>query len=186
MVAPNTRNILKIPGRLVKDPTDLTAAYPHGGTELGIARDCRWSPGIKAEKIVPEEYKTPIAAIVTDEEAVMALVLRTQDKDMIQAAFPNTQLSADNDAGILGKVAGSGHNRAGFDLATKGFKLLFSPQAVDRHPHVLFYNAVPLLDETVELQLSIAEEFGIPLMFLAMPDARGWTYAADLRDNITL
>lgn len=186
MVAPNVRNILRIPGRLVKDPTDLTAAYPHGGTELGIVRDLRWSPGIKTERLSPEEFKTPVAALITDEEPVMACTLRTWDNDLLAAIFPNIQTSQDGDVGLLGKVAGSSHNRPGYDLGNKGFKLLFSPQAVDHHPHLLFYRAVPLFDDTVDLQLSIAEEFGMSLMFVGMPDAQGRTYAKDLRDNLSL
>ena len=186
MSAPRTRDILRVPGRLVLNPTNIAAAYPHGGTELGVCRDVVFRPGIRTERLIAEEYKVPVGLVVTDEEAVLAGVLRTWDNDLINALFQNVQTSGAGDVGILGRVSGAGVNRAGYNLVNKAAKILFSPQAVDHHRHVVLYNAVPMLDETLELQHSIGEEFGLAFMFLATPDPQGRTYTQDLRDNITL
>ncbi len=186
MSAPNVRNILRMPGRLVKNPTNLAADYPHGGTELGVVRDIVWKIGTKTEDLIAEEFGTPVSVIVTQEIAVVACVLRSWDNDMITSVFRNIQTSVQGDVGIKGAVNGSGINRTGYDMVNKGMKLLFSPIAVDHHRHLLLYNAVPMTDESAELQMSIAEEFGMSLMFKALPDSNGRTLAADLRDNLSL
>ena len=80
----------------------------------------------------------------------------------------------------------SGVKRAGTDLSTRAFKLLFSPHAVNQHRAVLIYNAVPMPAESAEIQLSIGREFGLALMFRCLPDELGRVYSVDLRQNMTL
>lgn len=186
MSAPLAANVLYLPGKLVKDPTDLTAAYPHGGTELGMVRNLQWQPGIKYDKAIAEEWKTAVAAFVEEEHAVIACVLRTWDDDVLRTVFPNTQIDSFGQVGIYSRVQGAGVNRAGFDLASRGFKLFFSPKAVDNQRALLFYNAVPLIDESTQLQLSLGREAGFALMFEAFPDSQGRLLTFDFRENIAL
>jgi hypothetical protein len=105
---------------------------------------------------------------------------------MMSAVWHNTQTSAYGEVGVVGKVSGDGIKRAGTDLVARGFKLLFAPVADDRHPSVLLYNAVPMPNESAELQLSIGREMGLALIFHAIPDTTGRTYAVDLRSNLSL
>lgn len=185
MSAPLAANVLHLPGKLVKDPTSLLSAYPHGGTELGMIRNMQWQPGIKYDKAISEEWKTAVAAFVEEERAVVACVLRTWDDDLLAQLFPNTQIDSYGQVGVLSRVQGVGVNRAGFDMAGRGFKLLFSPKAIDSQRCLLLYNAVPLLEEGMQLQLSIGREAGFALMFEAMPDSQGRLYAFDFRENIS-
>jgi hypothetical protein len=185
MATPVSRNVIRMPGRLIKDPTSLSSDTP-GGTELGIVRDIYWMPGLKVERLHAEEFGAKIAAPVVEEHAIMACTLRSWDDSMISAVFRNVQTSQYNETGILGKVSGSGVNRAGYDMVNKGFKLFFLPDSPDYHRSLIFYNAVPVVDESLQLQLSISEEFGLSIMFEAFPDSRGWTYAFDMRDALTL
>jgi hypothetical protein len=186
MAAPNVRNVIRVPGRLVKDPTNLQAAYPHGGTELGIARTMEYRPGIETQELIAEEWKRPIGVVVTMERPVMAGVLRTWDNSMMAALFHNTQTDAFGEVGIVGSSQGAGINRAGYDLKEKGIVLFFSPHAVDDHRCIIFYNAVPVIEESARIGLSIKEEFGIPFFFTAMPDRQGRDHKVDLRANLTL
>lgn len=186
MTTPNPRNILKIPGRLVANPTDLSAAYPHGGTELGVVRDVVINFGVQVDFPIAEEFKAPIAAILQAENPVLACVLRSWDDAMLSRIWHNIETSAFGEVGIHGAVSGSGIKRAGTNLASRAIKLFFSPHAVDQHRAIFLYQAVPLPAETSELQLSIGREFGMALMFRALPDHLGRTYAVDLRQNIDL
>lgn len=180
MAAPNVDNIYRSPGRLVANPTSLQSAYPHGGTELGIARDMMFRPNIKTRKLIAEEYKAVVEVVVTGVEAVMAGVLRTWDPDLIKTLFLGSQ----------GSVGGIQHNvrthRAGYALSNKGITLFFSPMAVDLHECILIYNAVPIVDEAFEMRLSLDEELGVPFFFQALPDSQGRDFAIDLRKNLTL
>lgn len=178
------RNILRIPGRLVKNPTDMTAVFPYGGTELGVFRDMWWSIGIKSERLVPEDIKAGVAHIVTEFEPVASCCLRSWDNDFIASVFMNAQTDSFGEVGDAGKVQGT--RRAGFDLADLNFKLLFAPLAEDFHRFLYFPNAIPLIDETQQIRLSLAEEFGIVVLFSAAPDSQGRTHIWDIKENIVL
>lgn len=183
MSAPNVSNIYRSPGRLVKNPTSLTSAYPFGGTELGIARDMAFKPMIATRKLIAEEFKSPVEVILTGTQAVMTGVMRTWDNSMMSTLFPEVTTSSAGDVGIVDTVAGA---RPGYPLTRKACVLLFSPLAVDLHKSILIYNAVPIVDEAFEMRLSLAEEFGLPFAFQAIPDAYGRSYAIDLRANLSL
>lgn len=186
MAAPSPRNILKIPGKLVAGPTNLSAAYPFGGTELGVVRDLVMNFGVSVDFPMAEEFKTPIAAILKEENPVFACVLRSWDDAMLSRVFHNTRTSDYGEVGVLGRVGSAATKRAGTNLATRAISLLFSPHAVDQHRAILMYQAVPMPAETAELQLSIGREFGLALMFRCLPDQLGRMYDVDLRENMTL
>lgn len=186
MASKNVRNILRVPGRLVKSPTSLATAFPHGGTELGVVRDMVFKPGIKTTEIVAEEFgSTPIQSTYVGERAVFACVLRSYDNDMLSTVFPNTSAGSSTGDQIVNADVNTG-NRAGYNWSGSACALLFSPKAVDRHPHILIYNAHPLVEETAALQMSIGEEFGLAVMFLAVPDSTGRLYTIGKRDDLSI
>jgi hypothetical protein len=86
----NVRNILRFPGRLCKTPTNLAAAFPHGGTELGVVRDMVFRPMVSTTPIHAEEFGRTVEVIVTKESAVFACVLRSYDNDLLSDVFHNT------------------------------------------------------------------------------------------------
>lgn len=186
MSTPRAHDILRVPGRLVKNPTDLAAAYPYGGTELGVVRDIEWSPGIHSEKLHAEEFGLAVGALITHQEGVLAAVLRSWDGDFLSTIFHNIQADEFGEIGVLGRVSGSGINRTGYDEFDKGFKLLFAPFAENHHRFLLLHNAVPLVEDTFKLRLTLADEFGLPVMFYAGADAQGRTFTWDIKENIAL
>lgn len=186
MSAPYARDVLRIPGKLVKTPTNLSAAFPYGGTELGVVRDMAFQVGHKTDLPEAEEFKAIAAVLNSGESPVFACVLRSWDNDMISTVWHNIQTSTHGQVGMVGKVSGSGITRAGANLTSRGIKLLFAPQADDIHPSILIYNAVPMLAESSELQLSIGREMGLALIFRGLPDSTGRTFVVDQRSNLTL
>jgi hypothetical protein len=183
MVAPNIDNLYRSPGRLVKNPTALQSPYPHGGVELGIARDILFRPKIQTETLIAEEFKTAVEVVFTGQMAVIAGVMRTWDNDMMTTLFYGQQIDSRGNIGLNYNASG---NRAGKALSSKGIVLLFSPMAVDAQKHILIYNAVPVVDEAFEMKVSLAEELGIPFFFQALPDVYGRVYAVDFRANLSL
>lgn len=183
MATADIKNIVRLRGRLVKDPTNLSTAFPHGGTALGLARDMVFRFGFKTTFVHAEEFGARVETIFAGETAVFAAVLREFDKDAVSAIFPNTGASG---ALIKGNASGSGINRAGTLLSSKSFKLLFSPTAVDHHQFVVIYKAVPMLEETAEFQMSLGDEVGIAVMFQAIPDSAGKLYQIGKKADISL
>lgn len=187
MAAPSTSKIFRFPGRLIKSPTSLSAVAPYGGTELGIARNMVFRLGIKTTPSQAEELGRTVAVTLVGEEAVLACVLRTYDNDAISTLFPNTTAPTLGRHRLIdGRASGSGINRAGYNLAGKAVALLFVPKAVEEHPAILIYNAVPVIDEAAELQASIGAEFGIACMFKALPDSTGRDYSIGSLSDLTL
>lgn len=189
MAAANVQDVLRVPGRLVKDPTDITADFPHGGTELGLTRDAEMRFGIRTALVTAEEWgQQAVESIYAGESAVFAAVLREWDNDAIALMFPNTGTGPTSEANktILGRVSGAGVNRAGYLLSTQSAVILFSPLAVDRHPMVIIRKAIPMVEETSMLSLSLAEELGIGVVWQAIPNATGQVYDIGRREDLTL
>ena len=191
MASPNVRNILRLPGRLVAAPTNLLAAYPHGGVELGVVRDVEFRPGIKASLVTAEEYGGVVTeAIYAGEAPILACVLRSFDNDLIERLFLNTSVpvvsGASGDRIILGRASGAGVNRAGTLRDASAIVLLFTPKNVDMHPMVLIRRAIPMVEETAALALSLSQELGLGLVFYCAPDSSGRTYDVGKRQDLTL
>lgn len=177
MATRSVRNVIRAPGKLIKDPTNLSAADPYGGTELGVVRNLVFRPGHETEESLGEEFGRVVAATLVAERAVFACVLRSWDNDMLAAVFPNTAAPTKGRFRLVhGRASGGSFNRAGYALDSLAFKLLFVPFAVEEHPALIMYNAVPMVDESAEIQMSIGAEYGLALMFKATPDATGRDY----------
>ncbi len=186
MATRDVRNVLRVPGRLIMNPTDLSIDAPHGGTELGLVRDAEFRLGIKTSVVTAEEFGVqPIEYVYAGEAAVMAAVLREFDEDAIQAIFPDTA------PGMCGPISTISYDvnddpRAGRFLSAQSFSLLFSPRSLDRHPMILLYKVIPLVEESSLLNLSLSEELGIGVMFHCIPDASGRVYSIGHRGDLTL
>lgn len=187
MTAPLAGNVLYLPGKLIKNPTQIAGGtFPYGGTELGLIRNARWQPGLTYDRAIAEEWGTTVAAFIEEERSIVACVLRSWDDALLATLFPNTQTDRYGQVGILGRFLGSGVARSGFDITTRSFGLLFAPMAASRQRHLYLHNAYALVEESMELQLSIGREAGFALMFEALPDSQGRSFTFDFPENIQL
>lgn len=195
------RNILHIPGHLCINPTDISDSteFPYGGTALGVTREAEMRFGIKTSLVYAEEFGTPVEAVYTGDTALFAFVIRDLDNDALATVFPNTATgSTSGDKVIEGRVSGVSENRAGYTMSSQSVKLLFAPRVentdpssttyipFDEQPMVLIPKAVPLVEETSMLQLSIKAEIGVGVVFQAIPDSSGRLYDVGKRGDITL
>lgn len=170
MAAPNTRNVVKIPGTLVKNPTNLSAAYPYGGTILGEIRAFSFAVQSKHEEITAEEWGDQVVDIVHGGTSVkLSCVLRGFDNDALEAIFPDTEVAVPSRERRISWRVDNG--RAGTLLSTLSFVLLFVPKAADRHNAVLMRDAVPVVEDALELLLSQDKEAELPVLFYGRPDA---------------
>lgn len=163
MATPNVRDILRVPGKLCINPTNLTAAFPHGGTALGIVHDVAIRLEQPCQYITAEEYgNQKIEGVIVTSGCSLGFILRGWDNDCLNRLFPNTFLG-----GVTGKryIVDPGTIRPGERLTSRAVVLLFSPDDPNRHPMFEMFSAVPAVDETREIQMRMDEDFGIPVIF---------------------
>ena len=184
MAAPTIANIQRIRGKICSGPTDATAAYPHGGTALGLVGSVEWRIiPIRGEVTAEEYHGQTIEIIEGAENVLLAAVLREWDSDAIAALFPSTSTSTTS-----GKVSASRTytTTRGALGSSRAVKLLFSPQATEEHPALLLYRAVPLITEQASMAYSLDREWQMPVIFQGLPDATGRIYQSALLEDLTL
>lgn len=178
MATANPRNIRRFRGRLAWNPTDLTTAFPHGGTELGEIRDSIFTFGIQSEEIRAEEWSNvPVEYVYDGSHGALAAVLRSFDDDAISAIFPDTPTGATTGKQIIrGAVSGSGVTLGGKLLSDLSGILAVSPHSPETEEFLVLYNAIPLVDARAQLQYSAGTDVGMAVVFRAAPDAsfRQW------------
>ena len=183
MSIPNIDDILRVPGRLCIDPTNLAIAYPHGGIGIGVIRNILVKQASVSYSVTAEEFgKETVDMVYGGETWVLGAVLRSYDKDAIQKLFPNTSL------GVSGQrvISHPGATREGHLLSSRTVKLLFSPDDTTNHPMVLLHKAAPLVEETAEFNLSLAQELGLAIMFVGLRDASNRVIAIGIGSDLTL
>jgi hypothetical protein len=186
MVAPNVRDIISVPGRLSFGPSNLTTAYPHGGTALGIVQDIAITLEQPTQYVLAEEYgNQKIEGIVSGEGCAIGAVLRSWDRDAITRVFKNTALGA-----VTGKrrVAASTQTdpSIGIRLSGRSIVLVFTPDDVERHPMFLMRRALPAIKETSEVAMRLDVELSLPVFFYGIRDTAGLLYDWGMARDITL
>lgn len=180
MATANVRNILKIPGRLIKDPTNLAAASPYGGTELGLASSILFKPRAKHVPITAEEFGGAVAEVLYGgDSCLLAATLRGLDNDAASAVFVDTATGSPSGDTVPRSRAATDATRAGIKLSANSLTLLFAPKAPLRQPAILIRDAIPVITEETEIALSQGAEFSVPVLFYGIPDGsnRSWEIA---------
>lgn len=187
MAAPDVLKALRVPGRIAVAPTDLTTAWPHGGTGLGLVQAVTLKRAqahvpIRAEDFGPVEV---IDELYLGEAYELAFLLRGWDGDGWGQVFPNTFTGSTG--GLVGlRYPGSvypGELRGG-----AAAKVLFTPDDPLRHPAVYFPQAIAVAGETEELYLHRKKELVLKAAFVATRDAAtaGRLAQVQLLEDLTL
>lgn len=171
MVAGNVSQILRVPGRIVIDPTDLSAAYPHGGTEVGhVKMVVIQEVGNPPLPVVSELLAEPIDVLDGDNEWVCSFFVRGWDDDAVQQLLPGGYSAGSVSGHSLFSVPGSrtpGQSAIDADEVI----VLFVPDSPATARGFILYRAVPVLSDGAELLFQRNEELGLPIMLHCMRDA---------------
>ena len=169
MSAATALQAMRVPGALAVGPTNLSTAFPHGGTALGLVRAVIVRRRELRFDVTAEEYGGAIVdTLYRGEEWSLVFELRGWDNDAISALFPNTTLPTV-----------SGERTIQFPQTTKiggvlqgasAVKLIFTPEDQARHRAVYFRSAIPLLAEEVDMRHARAEEMTVAAGFRALRD----------------
>ena len=184
MAAPDVTRAMRVKGRLCIDPTDFSTAWPHGGTGLGMVRDVAVRNGRMTEQITAEEFGVEVIDVIDlGESWVLAATLREWDADALAKVFPAGKAGATTTERV---VEYPKSYRAGTLLSSSTVKLLFTPDDQTIHPAVLFYRALPLVEETAELSFQLGLDLVVPVMFVAIRDASANMVQVGLLEDLTV
>lgn len=183
MSAPAARAVVHAPGRLVVGPTDLTLAFPYGGTALGLSAEVTFRPGLRTRSVRAEEFGgETIEVIYAGETAVLGALVRGWDSDALQRAWLNTT------AGVSGERYAEypGTSRAGTLASSRSVVLLFAPRDEDRTPALILYRALPLVDEAAALRFSFRDELVVGTLWQGIRDASARVYRIGRLEDLAL
>lgn len=184
MATADQREAMRIVGRLCSGPTDLAAAFPHGGTALGMVTRATFRVGLRRRVHLGLEYgNEPIEVTRGGQTAVLGVLIRGYDNDMWSRIFTGTTAGAETGKTV---AAYPGSNRAGRLGSDDAVTLLYSPRDTEKHPALIIYRAVPLLEETAEMRFSMNEEFGVPGLFLGLRNASGSVWRMGRLEDLAL
>lgn len=188
MATADLNQCLQVPGRLVINPSDLSAAYPYGGTDLGAVHNIVARRTSGTFDVTASEYGGAVVeSIQGGENWVLGAYLRQYDNDAISTVFPNTATGTSTKRpGVKHWLDAASPVRPGALGSARSVKLLFAPYDVDRCRAVYFYRALPRVEETWEMSLSVDTRVEVPVLFVAIPDASLRCVVNDFLREITL
>ncbi len=187
MAASNTESILRVPGDLIWNPTDLGSPTSYGGTILGTCRDKTFSPSPVLRPIWNETAGSYQDVIYGGERVLFRTVVRYPDSDLLLYTMFKAISSGSSGVHFLFRPGGTTANtRAGTSLGASSGKLMFAARARTTSPFLILYNAVPALDDAAQLQFSLGEEYGLACAWYGTPDSSGRVYDCGRRANLVL
>ena len=186
MATPSSASIQRVPSRLIWAPTNLGTSEPYGGTYLGTCRDLEFSPQPVLRPIWNEVSGTTKDVIYGGERVLFKAVVRYPDADMISTAAFKSVSGASGYHWLFRPEGTTTNTRAGTSLGTRSGVFLVAARAPLAHPSILFYNAIPAIDETAKLQMSLGTEYGLAVCFYGTPDSSGRVYDTGFLTDLTL
>tara|TARA_R110000782_G_scaffold253743_1_gene341940 strand:- start:22220 stop:22780 length:561 start_codon:yes stop_codon:yes gene_type:complete len=172
MTAGTASRVLRAPGRLVVNPTDLTLDYPYGGTEVGLTKlVALTSQGTHTR--IPSEGLGGDSSDVLERSNLYVFVcfLRGWDDEAVEKFFAKNY--------VQGAVSGHavfrepGDRGPGASVLAREVKLLYVPDDPVSNPALLIYRGVPDWGDGSELAFQRKEELGIPLLVELVRGATG-------------
>lgn len=188
MSTPDISNVFSVPGRLSHSPSDLSTAYPHGGTAIGTVGKLTPYPRDPAFPLRAVEWGNAVYDVVEggNDWVVTAELREVLDADALAAIFP-CYTTGRSGGPILKVKAGTDAQRAGVVLGTAFSRVVvFTPDSPDQHPWLILRRAVPAIQATAELALRGNDELRWPVMWYATPDANKDVLDFGLRRDLTL
>lgn len=164
MAARDSNLSFLVTSRVYRDVSDLTAASPYGGTELGIAGSIAFASPSGVVYLTREEDNQPEAVMFTGGSTILAMSFESYDVDVLATIFPNVA------NGATGPVTtfGGGILDPGQKLS-KLTNLLVTPINPD-HPSLLLYTPTPHFKSTAAISFSAREFLGFPSVFIGTPN----------------
>lgn len=168
MATQDKYRIFNVKGKLAFGVTDMSTAYPHGGTALGYTSACVFAPNIISQPLIGMEFgEGAFQVIRTEGSGVFTAVLRQWDNDALNLHWPSTSLS--NGERVITNTTSYQALRA-----SAGVALAFTPDE-PTHPGIIMYNAIPAMP-AVELRFNLSDELNMGLTYYCLENASSKIY----------
>ncbi len=179
MPAADPLSALEVPGKLIVElagqTLDETAAYPYGGTDLGLIKDVAYQIVTSRDELPGEEYGggdgPPVGVFDVQylgQAWLIAFALRGWQNEAHATLWPNTSV------GTLGGrrgVLGEGSVLPGHLRGAAAVPLLFVPEDVANHNAVFLPLAIPEVARDLTVALAHRNEHLILAGFRAIFEA---------------
>lgn len=164
MAAPDVTKVQGTAGRLVWNPSNLSLAFPHGGTALGLASDVFLEAMQRSFVNTAEEYGgKAVEEYDLGRDWVASMTIRGFDADLLGVLFPNV---------VGGEVIETLAESGGKALSARSGVLVLSPRDPLLYGFVL-RRALPRVRESGRMPWSIHNRSSFAAVFRAIPDASG-------------
>lgn len=169
MGAPSQTSVVRGPGLLIVNPTDLTSPPYYGGTCLGATRAHEYDL-LDDEIVVPaEEWAGAVSEGLEVQRGIaFYAILRSFDADAVAAMFANTSTGTSGGKVVNGSVQGS--VRSGHLRSARVKKLLLAPNDATNGEAVIVYKAMPYFLPGDKTRLSILGEINFGTVWHSLPD----------------
>lgn len=182
MTTPSPLQAMKVPGQLLINPGTITD--PASGTSLGFVRDVVLLRRTSVHEVVAAEHGLePVDALRLGERWSMTFALRGFDADAIAACFPSNAFTGAT-AGRPG-LRYPGTSEAGSLISGDSVVLRFTPDDPTRHPGVVFYRALPVAAQELQIDLGHTTELLLLVGFLGIRDASQRLVEVQLVEDMT-
>jgi hypothetical protein len=186
MAAPDVDKVERSHATVVKDPTNLAAAYPYGGTELGAFRVLEYEIMSAAFPIPYEEWcGVPGDASEGAEWCIAYGLMRQWDAAALAYFFRNTATGSSSGGKTVHGTA-PGTARSGALLSARAAKILIVPGNRTEHEALYMPYAGPIVMGESRVAMSILKERNLAVSFMGFPDANGRCYVKAKIADLTL
>ncbi len=184
MAAGNAARTIRNVGRLVVGPTDLSAAYPHGGTEVGRTKLVVLQSFGEQYRIQGEGIGRATDVLEADKRWTFSCFLRGWDNDAVDLLM--------NDGDSVGGTSrhrvwsAPGSTTPGASALARAQILLYVPDDILHNPAVLVFAAIPQWSPGAEIAFQRGTEYGIPLSAECFEDGNGNTLEIGRLSDLSL
>lgn len=168
MVAGDVARVIRAPGRLVAGPTNLSLAYPYGGTEVGKTRMVALTPVGENFRVLSEGLGEVTDVLEMSNRYVFSCVARGWDDDAVEQFFGDNYTAGSVSGHALFSVPGS--VVPGASGLTRAIKWLYVPDDPINVDAVIIYRGVPDWQEGTEIIMGREEEVLMPVAIECVRD----------------
>lgn len=176
--------VLRAPGRLVVAPTDLAAAFPHGGTELGAVRGATLTPLDEPYNVEFEGLGDIGDVLEPGHRLRFNVTVRGWDDDVLRLLFPDHYEAGAVTSHALFSIPGT--RGVGTSDLPHGVELLFVPDDTVHAPCCLMHLAVPDWQDGAQFVWQRGDELTMPLAFELLQDDSGRIFQVGRLEDLTL
>jgi len=184
MVAGHASRTVRASGKLVVGPTNLSAAFPYGGTQVGRSKLVVVQSFGEPYRIEGEGIGRATDVLEPEKRHMFSCILRGWDDDAVDLLL--------NDGDTVGGTSGHavysvpGSATPGRSALSRAIMILYVPDDLVHVPAVLVYAGIPYLSPGAEMAFQSRAELGVPLVAECFRDGNGNTLSIGRLADLSL